>query len=87
MPFSPCRVVIERISAVIDGEVSAVDRLRFHAHLALCPPCKRYYAQLVAVRALGSEPSEEDLPQDFAAVMSFVLDAVEPPDSRPRQSG
>lgn len=80
MPFSRCRDVIERVSAVMDGEVGGLDRLRFHAHLAICPPCKRYYRQLVELRALGAQPTEEDLPQDFAEVMSFVLDAVKPPD-------
>ncbi len=78
MPFSRCSDVIERVSAVIDGEAGSLDRVRFHAHLAICPPCKRYYQQLVEIRALGAQPSAEDLPDDFADVMSFVLEAEEP---------
>ncbi len=78
MLFSPCEAVIERVSAVIDGEVSAVDHALFHAHLAICPPCRRYYKQLIQIRSLGAEPSADDLPDDFADVMGFVLDAIEP---------
>lgn len=81
MPFSPCEQVIDRISAVLDGEITGVGRLRFHAHLMMCPPCKRYYEQFLAVRELGAQPTEEDLPEDFADVMAFVLDAVEQPEA------
>ena len=80
MPFSPCSEVIERVSTIIDDEVGTWDKMRFHAHLAMCGPCKRYYQQFVAVRALGAEPTEADLPEDFADVMSFVLDAVRSPE-------
>jgi len=78
MPFSRCTEVIERVSAVIDGELGPLDRLRFHTHLAMCPHCKRYYRQLELARSLGSQPTAEDLPEDFDQVMSFVIAAVEP---------
>lgn len=79
MPFSPCERVIERVSAVVDGEVGTVDRWRFHAHLAICPPCRRYFRQFVAVHRLGAQPGREDLPEDFDEVMAFVLDKVQEP--------
>jgi len=81
MPFSRCQDVIERVSVVIDGEASSWDRMRFHMHLAMCPPCKRYYRQIVQTRALGTEPQPDDLPEDFEQVMAFVLDVVQSADA------
>ncbi len=83
MPFTACRIVMDRVSAIIDGELGAVARVRFHAHLAMCPPCKRYYEQFVATREAAGVVEPEDLPQDFEQVMSFVMDAIEGPPAHP----
>ena len=73
-----CEKVLNRVSAIIDGETSAFDRLRFKAHLAVCPSCKRYVNQFKAVKEASGVVTEEDLPSDFDEVMSFVLDHIEP---------
>ena len=79
MPFSACKAVIERLSAVVDGHVGGWERCRLQLHLAICPPCRRYHQQLLAVRALGSRPQFEDLPDDIGRVLAFALDLVEEP--------
>lgn len=77
MPFTKCRVVIEKVSAILDGESGLVERARFHAHLAMCPNCKRYYEQFIELRAAVGEVTPQDVPEDFDKVMGFVLDALE----------
>lgn len=76
MPMSRCEDVIARISTILDQEAGAVARLRFHAHLAMCEDCRRYYRQLVEVRAAAGHVTPEDVPEDFDRVMGFVLDQL-----------
>lgn len=72
-----CEKVVNQVSAVLDGEVSAVARLKFRTHLALCPPCKRYVRQLQAVKEAAGQVTAADLPEDFAAVLGSVLAVIE----------
>jgi anti-sigma factor RsiW len=39
------------VHAAIDGELNAVDMMRFEAHLAECPDCSAEYARLTALSA------------------------------------
>jgi anti-sigma factor RsiW len=36
-------------SALLDGELGPMMSLRVRAHVVVCPPCARYFAQLRAV--------------------------------------
>ena len=59
-----CRQAVGLMTAYLDGALAERDRVRLEAHLADCPHCSEYLAQLrVTVLALGrTEP--EDLPDD-----------------------
>lgn len=57
-----CRELVQLITAYLEGTLEAVDRMRFEAHLALCPGCETYLEQMrLTVRLLGSL-REEDVP-------------------------
>lgn len=57
-----CREAVSLLAAYLDGELASADRARLEAHLAGCPHCSEYLAQIRAtIDALGRvEP--EDLP-------------------------
>jgi anti-sigma factor RsiW len=59
-----CREAVELMAAYLDGVLPDVDRARLEGHLAGCPNCTEYLAQLrVTIDALGHvEP--EDLPAE-----------------------
>jgi anti-sigma factor RsiW len=59
-----CRDAVALLAAYLDGALDARDRSRLEAHLAACPHCSEYLAQLrVTIDALGHvEP--DDLPDE-----------------------
>ncbi len=59
-----CREAVELMAAYLDGVLPADDRARLEGHLAGCPHCTEYLAQLrVTIDTLGHvEP--EDLPDE-----------------------
>lgn len=49
-----CQELVELVTAYREGALPAEQRVRFDAHLAVCPPCTRYIEQLeLTVRAIG----------------------------------
>ncbi|HVM04805.1 MAG TPA: zf-HC2 domain-containing protein [Acidimicrobiales bacterium] len=59
-----CREAVALMAAYLDGVLPDADRLRLEGHLAGCPHCSEYLAQLRAtIDALGRvEP--DDLPDE-----------------------
>ena len=59
-----CRDAVALMAAYLDGALPAADRARLEGHLAGCPHCSEYLAQLRAtIDALGRvEP--DDLPDE-----------------------
>lgn len=50
-----CKEIVEVITAYLEGTLGPVDRSRFDAHLAECPLCTEYLAQMRAtIERLGS---------------------------------
>jgi anti-sigma factor RsiW len=50
-----CKELVELVTDYLDGAMSDADRLRFDEHLALCPPCVEYVAQIGrTIRAVGT---------------------------------
>jgi anti-sigma factor RsiW len=58
-----CRDAVELMAAYLDDALTSRDRVRLEQHLAGCPHCSEYLAQLrVTIRVLGRvEP--DDLPE------------------------
>lgn len=68
-----CKDIIDRVSAILDGEAGALHRAQFTAHLAMCSECRTYLEQFKLVRAATAQIEPADLPDDFGRVMDFVL--------------
>jgi anti-sigma factor RsiW len=56
-----CRQIVELVTAYLDGSLSRSQRRRFEAHLADCPHCTEYLAQMEATIRLTGRIAEEDL--------------------------
>ena len=63
-----CEDRLEALSAFFDGELTPGKRDELVSHLAVCPGCRAYLAQLQTLHdALVPETEEEDAPEGFAA--------------------
>lgn len=58
-----CQDLVELVTDYLEGRLPAAERARFDAHIAACPGCARYLAQMRrTIRATG-ELTEESVPQ------------------------
>jgi anti-sigma factor RsiW len=56
-----CRQAVELVTDYLEGALSRADRRRFEAHLAGCPHCTEYLAQIRATIDLTGAITPEDL--------------------------
>ena len=56
-----CREAVELVTDYLEGALSQAQRRRFEAHLAGCPDCPEYLAQIRAVIALAGTITPDDL--------------------------
>jgi anti-sigma factor RsiW len=56
-----CRQAVELVTDYLEGALSATDRRRFEAHLAECPPCTDYLAEMRATIRLAGTVTPDDL--------------------------
>lgn len=81
-----CRQIIEFLEKYISGELSALEKLKFEAHLALCRDCRQYlssYKQTILLaKSIGGEPLDEacrSIPEDLViAILKARSPATEP---------
>ena len=60
----PCQEVVEMVTDYLEGALPAADRRRFEAHLAVCPHCTEYLAQIrETIRLVGRVTPEDLTPQ------------------------
>jgi anti-sigma factor RsiW len=58
-----CQEVVELVTDYLEGALSPADRRRFEAHLAICPHCTEYLAQMRETIRLAGRVAPEDLTQ------------------------
>jgi anti-sigma factor RsiW len=56
-----CQQVVELVTDYLEGRLSRAARRRFDAHLAGCPHCTEYLAQMRATISLTGRLTPEDL--------------------------
>ncbi len=56
-----CQQVVELVTDYLEGTLSRAARRRFEAHLAGCPHCTEYLAQMRATIGLTGRLTPEDL--------------------------
>ncbi len=57
----PCQEVVELVTDYLEGTLSRGDRKRFEHHLAGCPHCTAYLAQMRETLRLTGRLLQEDL--------------------------
>ena len=57
-----CRQAVELITDYLEGTLPERDRARLEVHLADCPHCSEYMAQIRDVVAAGRQLEPDDLP-------------------------
>jgi anti-sigma factor RsiW len=58
-----CRQAVELMTDYLEGRMSRSGRRRFEAHLARCPNCTEYLAQIrETIRLTGQAAAPADLP-------------------------
>ncbi len=56
-----CQQAVELVTDYLEGALSRADRRRFEAHLAGCPHCTEYLAQMRATIELTGNITTDDL--------------------------
>ena len=56
-----CREAVELVTDYLEDDLSQAQRRRFEAHLAYCPDCPEYLAQMRAIVALAGRVTPDDL--------------------------
>jgi anti-sigma factor RsiW len=56
-----CRQAVELVTDYLEGALSRADRRRFESHLAGCPHCTEYLAQMRKTIELSGRVTPEDL--------------------------
>lgn len=69
--MTECEKIQEKLSEMLDGELSETDEAEVRAHIAHCPDCAALYAAFSALSEAAAEP--EDVPDELhGAVMDRV---------------
>ena len=56
-----CQQAVELVTDYLEGALSPAQRHRFDTHLARCPHCPEYLAQMRAIIALAGSITPDDL--------------------------
>jgi anti-sigma factor RsiW len=65
VPALVCQQVVELVTDYLEGALPAADRRRFEEHLAGCPHCTEYLAQMRETIRLAGRLTPEDLTPDM----------------------
>lgn len=60
-----CQDVVDLVTEYLDGGLESGERLAFERHVAICPPCRGYFAQMRRVSRVAGSLSEEDVPESL----------------------
>jgi anti-sigma factor RsiW len=61
----PCQEVVEMVTDYLEGALPAADRRRLEHHLAGCPHCTEYLAQMRETIQLAGRLTPDDLTPDM----------------------
>jgi anti-sigma factor RsiW len=64
-PELVCQQVVELVTDYLEGVLSDADRRRFEHHLAGCPHCTEYLAQMRETIRLAGRVTSDDLTPDM----------------------
>ncbi len=73
-----CREIVEIISDYLEGALDVPTRAQVEAHLAVCPGCGHYLAQMRSTVALLGQVTPETLPAETVAGLVEAFRALRP---------
>ncbi len=56
-----CREIVQLMTEYLEGTMPTEERLRFERHVAICPACRGFLAQMRETLRLSGEIAEESL--------------------------
>jgi anti-sigma factor RsiW len=62
-----CQKAVELVTDYLEGVLGRADRRRFEHHLAGCPHCTEYLAQMRATIAITGQVTPDDLTEQMRA--------------------
>jgi anti-sigma factor RsiW len=68
----PCQLVVELVTDYLENALSRTERRRFDYHLAGCPHCTAYLAQMRETLRLTGRLVPEDLSPDMQAEFEAI---------------
>ncbi len=70
-----CREIVHLVTEYLDGAMPPEQRIRFERHIAICPPCRAFLAQVRETIHLSGKLTEESLsPKTRDALVSAFRD-------------
>jgi predicted anti-sigma-YlaC factor YlaD len=72
-----CIVLVEAVTAYLDGVLAADDRVRFEAHLAGCEGCRTYLDQMRSIPQAIAVAHTATLPADVRAALLRAFTAAQ----------
>ncbi len=77
-----CNKVLDNLSLMMDGRLSALDEKQIKRHMSNCAECREEYNALKEVSDLVGSLDQKSPPEDFSAqVMERITTGVEEPDN------
>jgi anti-sigma factor RsiW len=70
VPDLVCQQVVELVTNYLEDALTAADRKRFEKHLAGCPHCTEYLAQMRETIRLAGRVTPEDLTPDMRSELT-----------------
>jgi anti-sigma factor RsiW len=70
----PCQELVELVTDYFEGALPRAERARFDAHLAECPGCTEYVAQMRATLAVTRATAELEARPEVAGLMRAFRD-------------
>ena len=79
-----CKELVELVTDYLEGALPGGDVARFEAHLALCPPCVEYIAQIErTVAVVGANWRDAERDPGTAELLELFHDWKSGPRARP----
>ncbi len=60
-----CREIVELLTEYFEGTMPTEHRFRFERHVAICPACRGFLAQMRETVRLSGEVTEESLSREM----------------------
>ena len=60
-----CADIVKLVTDYLEGRLTPAERRRFEGHVAICPPCRAFLAQMRTTVELVGTVREEDVPPEM----------------------